>query len=177
MRVLGIETSCDETAAAIVQSTRGQRLKILSNVVASQFDLHREFGGVVPEIAARSHLEVILPVIDKALSEAKTDWGQIDGIAVTRGPGLPGALLIGVVTAKTLALAKNSPLIGIDHVNAHVYAAWLNRQPPKFPLLSLTVSGGHTQLALFHNHFKYQLLGQTLDDAAGEAFDKVAKTG
>ncbi len=171
MKILGIETSCDETAAAVVEDGH----KILSNVVASQIDLHASFGGVVPEVAARSHIEVILPVISQALDEAKLDWPQIDGIAVTNGPGLPGALLVGVMTARALALAKQKPLYGLNHVEAHAYANWFLPTPPRFPMLALIVSGGHSQLVLFRGHFDYQLLGQTVDDAVGEAFDKVAK--
>lgn len=184
MIVLGIETSCDETAAAVVEDGR----KLLSNIVASSSDLHIPFGGVVPEIAARSHIEVILPVIDEALKKAKTDWEQIDAIAVTQGPGLLGSLLVGVLTARMLAIAKNKPLYGVNHVEAHVYAAFLTEvapvlttnyqlpsTPPKFPTLALIVSGGHTQLVLFQDHFKYKVLGKTADDAVGEAFDKVAK--
>lgn len=172
MKILGIETSCDETAAAVVEDGH----KILSNVVASQIDIHAEFGGVVPEVAARSHVEVIIPVIDKALSDAKLGWDDIDGIAVTRGPGLPGALLVGTLTARTLAITKAKPLYGINHVEAHTYANWLfGEQPPQFPMLALIVSGGHSQLVLFSDHLKYKLLGQTVDDAVGEAFDKVAK--
>lgn len=170
VRILGIETSCDETAAAVVED--GQRL--LSNVIASSIDLHKAYGGVVPEIAARSHLEVIIPVIDEALKTAKTDWSSIDAIAVTYGPGLAGSLLIGVMTAKTLALAHKKPLYAINHVQAHPYAAFL-ADKPEFPMLSLIVSGGHTQLVLFESHSSYQLLGQTQDDAVGEAFDKAAK--
>ncbi len=178
---MGIETSCDETAAAVVKD--GQ--KLLSNVVASSLDLHIPFGGVVPEIAARSHIEVILPTIDEALKQAKTDWDQIDAIAVTQGPGLLGSLLIGVLTARTLAIAKNKPLYAVNHVKAHVYASFLTHTPlpdyklsskqPEFPLLALIVSGGHTQLVLFQDHHKCEVLGRTLDDAVGEAFDKVAK--
>lgn len=168
---MGIETSCDETAAAVVENGE----KLLSNVVASSLDLHIPFGGVVPEIAARSHIEVILPVIDQALAEAKTDWEQIDAIAVTQGPGLLGSLLVGVLTARTLAIAKNKPLYAVNHVEAHVYAAFLLDKKPKFPLLALIVSGGHTQLVLFKNHLSYKVLGRTTDDAVGEAFDKVAK--
>lgn len=171
MKVLGIETSCDETAAAVVED--GTRL--LSNVVASQVDVHAEFGGVVPEVAARSHIEVMLPVVKKALSEAKTDWKAIDAIAVTAGPGLIGSLLIGTLTARALADIKNKPLIPINHVEAHVYANFLITEKPAFPLLALIVSGGHTQLVLFENPGQYRLLGQTGDDAVGEAFDKVAK--
>lgn len=171
MNVLGIETSCDETAAAVVKDGR----EILSNVVLSQIDAHREFGGVVPEVAARSHIEAILPVIEKSLSKAKIGWNQVDAIAVSNRPGLLGSLLIGVLTAKTLALVKQKPLYGVDHVVAHTYANWLEQEPPQFPLLSLTVSGGHTQLMLYTIHNTYKVLGKTRDDAVGEAFDKVAK--
>ncbi|HEY5549852.1 MAG TPA: tRNA (adenosine(37)-N6)-threonylcarbamoyltransferase complex transferase subunit TsaD [Candidatus Saccharimonadales bacterium] len=171
MRVLGIETSCDETAAAVVEDGR----RLLSSAVASSLDLHIPFGGVVPEIAARSHIEVILPVIDKALRKAKTDWEGIDAIAVTQGPGLLGSLLVGVLTARTLAITKKKTLYAVNHVEAHVYAAFLEEKQPEFPLLALIVSGGHTQLVFFRGHFDYKVLGQTMDDAAGEAFDKVAK--
>jgi len=181
MRILGIETSCDETAAAVVED--GQRL--LSNVVASSMELHVQYGGVVPEIAARSHIEVILPVIQQALDDAGCGWKDIDGIAVTYGAGLGGSLLIGVLTARTLAIAHDKPLYGINHVEGHVYANFLTetslpgyhlrRQQPQFPMLAIIVSGGHSQLALFRDHFDYTLLGQTQDDALGEAFDKVAK--
>ncbi len=180
MRILGIETSCDETAAAVVED--GQRL--LSNVIASSVDLHAAYGGVVPEIAARSHLESILPVINEALSQAKTNWDDIDAIAVTQGPGLIGSLLIGVLTARTLAITKNKPLYAVNHVKAHVYATFITKgmadyhfpaHPPDFPLLALIVSGGHSSLVLFESHSRYKLLGQTADDAVGEAFDKVAK--
>lgn len=235
MRVLGIETSCDETAAAVVEDGT----KLLGNVIVSQIDIHKEFGGVVPEVAARSHIEAILPTIEKALRDAfsgddnresrdsknkpsqNTDysiqtsqsdlWDQIDAIAVTHGPGLSGSLLIGALTARTLALLKNKPLYPINHVEGHTYANFITevssntqhatrnmgsknklqktdrdnflevkkedlpKEEPEFPLLSLTVSGGHSQLVLFHDHGQYELLGQTRDDAAGEAFDKVAK--
>lgn len=181
MTILGIETSCDETSAAVVQDGK----KLLSNVVSSSVDLHAAYGGVVPEIAARSHLEVILPVVDEALKTAKTDWDDIDVIAVTQGPGLGGSLLIGVLTARTLAMAKNKPLYAVNHVEAHVYANFITDTTlenytvapalPMFPLLSLIVSGGHSQLVLFKDHFDYKMLGQTGDDAVGEAFDKVAK--
>lgn len=170
MKVLGIETSCDETAAAVVEDGA----TLLSNVVASSVDLHVKYGGVVPEIAARSHIEVILPVIDQALTEAECGWDDIDAIAVTYGAGLGGSLLIGVMTARTLAIAHQKPLYGINHVEAHVYANFLGKAPD-FPLLAVIVSGGHSQLALFKDHFDYTLLGQTQDDAIGEAFDKVAK--
>lgn len=185
MRVLGIESSCDETAAAVVED--GEHL--LSNVVASSMAIHVQYGGVVPEIAARSHIEVVLPVIEQALSEADCSWNDIDAIAVTYGAGLGGSLLIGVLTARTLAIVHNKPLYGINHVLAHVYANFLTsksthptllplnmrKEQPGFPMLAIIVSGGHSQLALFTDHFKYQLLGQTQDDAIGEAFDKVAK--
>jgi len=181
MRILGIETSCDETAAAVVDD--GQRL--LSNVVASSMDLHVQYGGVVPEIAARSHIEVITPVVQQALKDADCDWDAIDGIAVTYGAGLGGSLLIGVMTARTLAIAHQKPLYGINHVEGHVYANFLTetslpgytmrQHQPEFPMLAVIVSGGHSQLALFRDHFDYTLLGQTQDDAIGEAFDKVAK--
>lgn len=180
VKILGIETSCDETSTAVVED--GKRL--LSNVVSSSVDLHVQYGGVVPEIAARSHIEVILPVIQQALDDAKANWKNIDGIAVTYGPGLSGSLLIGVLTARTLAIAHNKPLYAINHVEAHVYANFLTAGPagysfpaalPEFPLLSIIVSGGHTQLVLFRDHFDYQILGRTQDDAVGEAFDKVAK--
>lgn len=181
MRVLGIESSCDETAAAVVED--GERL--LSNVVASSMDLHVQYGGVVPEIAARSHIEVVLPVIRQALSDAQCTWDDIDAIAVTYGAGLGGSLLIGVLTARTLAIVHDKPLYGINHVLAHVYANFLTqttlpslqmrKSQPTFPMLAIIVSGGHSQLALFEDHFQYRLLGQTQDDAIGEAFDKVAK--
>ena len=181
MKVLGIESSCDETAAAVVED--GERL--LSNVVASSMDLHVKYGGVVPEIAARSHIEVVLPVIQQALDEAKCTWDDIDAIAVTYGAGLGGSLLIGVLTARTLAIVHNKPLYAVNHVLAHVYANFLTNTSlpalrmrvtqPTFPMLAIIVSGGHSQLALFEDHFQYQLLGQTQDDAIGEAFDKVAK--
>lgn len=181
MKILGIETSCDETAAAVVED--GHRL--LSNAVASSIDLHVKYGGVVPEIAARSHIEAIQPVIHQALDEAKCSWDDIDGIAVTYGAGLGGSLLIGVMTARTLAITLNKPLYAINHVEAHVYANFLTdsslpdytlrKKAPQFPMLAIIVSGGHSQLVLFRNHFDYTLLGQTHDDAIGEAFDKVAK--
>jgi N6-L-threonylcarbamoyladenine synthase len=181
MKILGIETSCDETAAAVVED--GNRL--LSNVVASSMDLHVKYGGVVPEIAARSHIEVILPVIQQALDDVDCNWDDIDGIAITYGAGLGGSLLIGVMTARTLAIAHDKPLYGINHVEAHVYANFLTEtslpglklpaSQPQFPVLAIIVSGGHSQLVLFRDHFDYTLLGQTQDDAIGEAFDKVAK--
>ena len=181
MKVLGVETSCDETAAAVVED--GSLL--LSNVVASSMDLHAPYGGVVPEIAARSHVEVILPVIQQALADAECAWDDIDAIAVTYGAGLAGSLLIGVMTARTLAIDLEKPLYGVNHVEAHVYANFLTdtslpsyklrTKQPQFPMLAIIVSGGHSQLVLFRDHFDYVLLGQTQDDAIGEAFDKVAK--
>ncbi|HWT40636.1 MAG TPA: tRNA (adenosine(37)-N6)-threonylcarbamoyltransferase complex transferase subunit TsaD [Dongiaceae bacterium] len=182
MRILGIESSCDETAAAIVED--GHRL--LSSVVKSQIDIHKVYGGVVPEVAARNHIEVVNPVIDEALKEAHLTWNDIDGIAVTYAPGLLGSLLVGTLAARTIALQKNLPLYPIHHVEAHVYANFITDQAdhlsltlpskqPSFPMLALIVSGGHSQLVLFHDHGNYELLGQTQDDAVGEAFDKVAK--
>ncbi len=184
MRILGIETSADETSVAVVED--GQHL--LSNVIASSVDLTAKYGGIVPEVAARSHLEVITPVIEEALLQANASWDEIDAIAVTRGPGLLGSLLIGSLAARSLAITKNKPLYGVNHVQAHVYANFitsaspalrasyqLSASQPKFPFLALIVSGGHTQLVLMQGHLKYQILGKTSDDAAGEAFDKVAK--
>lgn len=181
MNILGIETSADETAASIVQDGH----ILMSNSVASSMDLHKKYGGMVPEIAARSHIESIMPVIEEALSDANCSWKNVDGIAVTYGPGLVGSLLIGVMTARTLAIAKNKPLYGINHVEAHAYAPFiadtklpnfsLPANQPKFPALALIVSGGHTQLVLFQSHGNYKIIGQTSDDAIGEAFDKVAK--
>ena len=171
MKILGIESSCDETAAAVVEDGR----KLLSNVVHSQIDIHAEYGGVVPEVAARSHIEVINPVINRALSDANLTWDDIDAIAVTYAPGLIGSLLVGTLATRTLAVLKNKPLYPIHHVEAHVYANFLNESAPEFPMLALIVSGGHTQLVLFKGHGDFELLGQTRDDAVGEAFDKVAK--
>ncbi len=181
MKILGIETSCDETAASVVEDGH----ILLSNAVASSMYLHVKYGGVVPEIAARSHVEAILPVIEQALSDAKCSWDDIDGIAVTYGAGLGGSLLIGVMTARTLAITHGKPLYGANHVMGHVFANFLTetnlggykmrRHQPAFPMLAIIVSGGHSQLALFRNYFDYTLLGQTRDDAIGEAFDKVAK--
>ncbi len=171
MTILGIESSCDETAAAVVRDGR----ELLSNVVQSQIDIHKVYGGVVPEVAARSHIEVVLAVVDQALKDAKTDWNGIDAIAVTYAPGLIGSLMIGALTARTLAILKQKPLYAIHHVEGHVYANFLVEPQPKFPMLSLIVSGNHSQLVLFKGHGDYQMLGQTQDDAVGEAFDKVAK--
>jgi N6-L-threonylcarbamoyladenine synthase len=187
VKILGIESSCDETAAAVVEmSDVAAGATLLSNAVASSMDLHAQYGGVIPEIAARSHIESILPVIQHALDDTNCTWDDIDAIAVVYGAGLGGSLLIGVLTARTLAIAYNKPLYGINHVEAHVYANFISggspalanysfRSVPQFPMLAIIVSGGHSQLALFEDHFKYRLLGQTQDDAIGEAFDKVAK--
>lgn len=171
MKILGIESSCDETAASVVEDGR----VLLSNVVNSQIDIHALYGGVVPEIAARSHIEVVNPVINQALADAGCSWDDIDAIAVTYAPGLIGSLLVGTLAARTLAVLKDKPLYPIHHVEAHVYANFLNEQAPEFPMLALIVSGGHSQLVLFRDHGDYELLGQTQDDAVGEAFDKVAK--
>lgn len=171
MKILGIESSCDETAAAVVEDGR----VVLSSVLVSQVDIHQQYGGVVPEVAARSHIEVIIPVIEQALAEAKVSWNELDGIAVTVGPGLLGSLLIGTMTAGVLALAKNKPLYDVNHVVAHTYANFLIEPQPTFPLLSLSVSGVHSHLLLFKSPLEYELLAQTRDDAAGEAFDKVAR--
>lgn len=171
MLILGIETSCDETAAAVVKDGT----QILSNVVASQIKLHAKTGGVVPEVAAREHVVKITPVIKEALKKAKITLRGIDAIAVTAGPGLLSSLLIGVNTAMTLALVYKKPLISVNHVEGHIYANWLKATAPKFPIVTLTVSGGHNDLVLMRGHCDYKVLGSTLDDAAGEAFDKVAR--
>ncbi len=171
MKILGIESSCDETAASVVQDGR----VLLSNVINSQIDIHAVYGGVVPEVAARSHIEVVNPVINQALADANLTWDDIDAIAVTYAPGLIGSLLVGTLAARTLATLKNKPLYPIHHVEAHVYANFLNETAPEFPMLALIVSGGHSQLVLFRDHGDFELLGQTQDDAVGEAFDKVAK--
>lgn len=182
MKILGIETSCDETAAAVVEDGK----VLLSNVVLSSMDLHKAYGGVVPEIAARSHIEAITPVITQALGQANCTWDDIDAIAVTYGAGLGGSLLVGVMTARTLAITKNKPLYAVNHVEGHIYVNFITEnltpspytlppKPPTFPILGLIVSGGHSQLVLWRDHFDYTLLGQTQDDAIGEAFDKVAK--
>ena len=176
-RILGIETSCDETAAAVVTDGR----VIQSSVVASQIDLHAQFGGVFPELASREHVKAIYAIVEQALQQAHLDIKDIDAIAVTRGPGLAGSLVVGVNMAKSLALAAQKPIIGINHLEGHIYSAWLYlantspHQAPRFPLLALLVSGGHSELVLVKDHLQYQRLGGTLDDAAGEAFDKVAR--
>jgi len=168
--ILGIETSCDETAVAIVKNGK----EIISNVVASQIDSHKRFGGVVPEVASRHHVEQITVVLEEAFSQANMTWEQIDAIAVTEGPGLVGALLVGVNAGKALAFAKQKPLIGVHHIAGHIYANRFEREF-EFPLLALIVSGGHTELVLMNEHGSYELIGETRDDAAGEAYDKVAR--
>ncbi len=176
MKILGIETSCDETAAAVVEDGR----EILSNVVVSQIDIFAEYGGVIPEVAARSHLEVMMPVVDKALADAKCSWDDIDAIAVTHAPGLLGSLLIGTLTARTLAILHEKPLYAVHHLKSHVYANWLSSENvqhpvPTFPLLALVISGGHTQILQMPAHNRFEIVGTTRDDAIGECFDKVAK--
>jgi N6-L-threonylcarbamoyladenine synthase len=179
MRILGIESSCDETGAAVVADGR----IILSNVVASQASVHERYGGVVPEVASRHQLSAIVPVLESALQESGCGWGDLDAIAVTYGPGLAGSLLVGLTAAKGLALARGLPLIGVNHLEAHIYANWLTSEPraqlesgdPLFPLLALVISGAHSELVAVPEHGRYELLGQTRDDAAGEAFDKVAR--
>ena len=176
-RVLGIETSCDETAASVVEDGR----LILSNLVASQVDLHAQYGGIFPEVASRQHVRTIYPIIEGALQQAHLDLREVDAIAVTRGPGLPGSLVVGLNAAKGLALGSGLPMIGVNHLEAHIYSTWLYKaddspQPePQFPLLALIVSGGHSELVLMTEYLQYQRLGGTLDDAAGEAFDKVGR--
>ncbi len=175
MRILGIETSCDETAAAVVEDGRN----VLSNVVASQAELHARFGGIVPEVASRQHMLTITPVVEKALDGAGVELAELDGVAVTHGPGLAGSLLIGANTAKGLALSHGLPFIGVNHLEGHVYAAWLEGADPELqpglPLICLIASGGHTDLILMEGHGRFSLIARTRDDAAGEAFDKVAR--
>jgi N6-L-threonylcarbamoyladenine synthase len=173
--ILGIETSCDETAAAIVTYDEGKPLTVLSSVVSSQVDLHARYGGVVPEIASRAHVELLTPVIAQALVEAGVEDDDIDAVAATVGPGLVGSLLVGVSTAKTLALVWNVPFIGVNHLEAHLYASFLEEPDLELPALVLLVSGGHTMLVVMEGHGQYRVLGSTIDDAAGEAFDKVAR--
>lgn len=169
-KILGIETSCDETAAAVVADGR----TILSNVVASQVKLHAPYGGVFPELASRQHMRDIVPVVRQALADAESDWQGLSAIAVTYGPGLPGALLIGVNMAKGLSLATGLPLVGVSHLEGHLYSTWLDGEPT-FPYLALIVSGGHTELVYVTDHGQVKVLGATRDDAAGEAFDKAAR--
>ena len=169
--ILGLETSCDETAAAVVEDGRF----VHSSVVSSQVDLHARFGGVVPEVASRAHVELITPVIAEALIEAGVELRDLDAVAACHGPGLAGALLVGVSAAKGLALAADLPYVGVNHLEAHLYAAWLEQPDLEPPLAVLIVSGGHTMTVVMEGHGDYRVIGQTVDDAAGEAFDKVAR--
>jgi len=176
-RILAIETSCDETAAAVLENGRA----LLASTVASQMDIHARYGGVFPEVASRQHILSIVPVVEQTLAQAHLALGDLDAIAVTRGPGLAGSLLVGLNTAKGLALGADLPLVGVNHLEGHLYSAWVYNAgetpppEPQFPLMALLVSGGHTELNLMDDHLKYKRLGATLDDAAGEAFDKVAR--
>ena len=175
MKILGIETSCDETAAAVVEDG----LRILSNQIASQVEIHARYGGIVPEVASRQHILAIIPIIEQAMTQAKATWSELDGIAVTIGPGLAGSLLVGVNVAKAIASAHGLPITGVNHLEGHIYANWLIDQNPelipRFPSICLIVSGGHSDLVLMRGHGDYVLLGRTRDDAAGEAFDKAAR--
>ncbi len=177
-RILAIETSCDETACAIVENGRA----LLASTVASQMEIHARFGGVFPEVASRQHILAIMPVIEQTLAQAHLSLAEVDAIAVTRGPGLAGSLVVGVNAAKGLALGLGLPLVGVNHLEGHLYSAWIYHAgetppaEPQFPLLALLVSGGHTELILMSSHLAYKRLGATQDDAAGEAFDKVART-
>ena len=171
MIVLAIETSCDDTGAAVLLDGR----KILSNVVSSQISIHQKYGGVVPELASRRHIESIVPIVSQTLEEAKVTLSEIDGIAVTQGPGLVGSLLVGLSFAKSLSFARGIPFIGVNHIEGHLSAIFLEKDSPRFPFIGLVVSGGHTSLFRVGGFGKYKRLGQTRDDAAGEAFDKVAK--
>lgn len=173
--ILAIETSCDETAAAVVRGGR----EIIANVVASQIDEHRRYGGIVPEVASRQHMLALMPVVREALAALPEGWNGLNAIAATYGPGLSGALMTGLNAAKSIAWARQLPFVGVNHIEAHIYANWLvsnpESQPPQFPVVALIVSGGHTMLVLMEGHGRYRLLGQTRDDAAGEAFDKAAR--
>jgi len=178
MPILSIESSCDETACAVLENGRA----LLASVVASPMDIHARYGGVFPEVASRQHVLSIVPVVEQALAEAKISLQDVDAIAATRGPGLAGSLVVGLNAAKGLALGSGKPLIGVNHLEGHLYAAWLHPAseqnpppPPQFPLMALLVSGGHTEIDLMTGHLTYQRLGATLDDAAGDAFDKVAR--
>ena len=171
MKILGIETSCDETVAAVVED--GTR--ILSNQIASQVEIHARYGGIVPEVASRQHILSIIPVIERAMAEARVTWSDLAGIAVTIGPGLAGSLLVGVNVAKAIALACGLPLTGINHLEGHIYANWLVDHSIHFPVVCLIVSGGHSDLVLMRGHGDYLVLGRTRDDAAGEALDKAAR--
>jgi N6-L-threonylcarbamoyladenine synthase len=176
-RILAIETSCDETACAIIENGRA----LLASTVASQMDIHARYGGVFPEVASRQHVLSITPVVEQTLSQAHLTLAEVDAIAVTQGPGLAGSLVVGVNMAKGLALGSGLPLVGVNHLEGHLYSAWVYNSDeiftpePQFPLMALLVSGGHTELNLMTDHLTYQRLGSTLDDAAGEAFDKVAR--
>lgn len=171
MKVLGIETSCDETAAAVV----ADGVRILSNQIASQVEIHARYGGIVPEVASRQHILAIIPILKQAMAEAKATWSDLDGIAVTIGPGLAGSLLVGANVAKAIALAHGLPITGVNHLEGHIYANWLIDGSPDFPVVCLIVSGGHSDLVLMNDHGDYVVLGRTRDDAAGEAFDKAAR--
>jgi N6-L-threonylcarbamoyladenine synthase len=175
MKILGIETSCDETAAAVVEDG----VNILSNQIASQVEIHARYGGIVPEVASRQHILSIIPIIEQAMTQAKAIWDELDGIAVTIGPGLAGSLLVGANTAKAMALARGLPVSGVNHLEGHIYANWLTDHrtgtAPVFPTVCLIVSGGHSDLVLMKGHGDYVALGRTRDDAAGEAFDKAAR--
>lgn len=178
MIILGIETSCDETAAAIVKVTGDEKnpcFEVLSNIVSSQVELHAEFGGVVPSLAAREHAKNIVPVLEKAFQDANIIYENIDLISITRGPGLIPALLVGTSAAKTLAYAWEKPIVGVNHIEGHIYANWLENQKIEFPILALIVSGGHTELVLMRDYGVYESIGSTRDDAVGEAFDKAAR--
>jgi len=169
--ILGVESSCDETAAAVVVDG----VRCLSNVIASQVEIHARFGGIVPEVASRQHILAIVPTIRRAIAEAGVDWPDLAAVAVTRGPGLAGSLLVGVNAAKAIAFARGLPLIGVNHLEAHVYANWLTDAEIEFPLICLIVSGAHSDLVLMTDHLQYRLIGRSRDDASGEAFDKVAR--
>lgn len=182
MNILAIETSCDETSAAVVRDGR----HVLASVIASQIEIHQKYGGVVPEVASRQHILYIAPVLQETLGQAGLSWQNIDAVAVTNGPGLAGALLVGVNAGKAIAFARQKPLIGINHLESHIYANWLipslsgkdtaeTPEAPQFPLIALIVSGGHTEIVLMRGHGDYQMLGKTQDDAAGEAYDKIAR--
>jgi N6-L-threonylcarbamoyladenine synthase len=171
MQILSIETSCDETAAAVVENGN----KILSHIVLSQIDLHHKYGGVVPEIASRAHLNTIIPIVQETMDNAKIQYQDIDAIAVVNGPGLVGSLLVGITIGKSIGFTYQKPLIAVNHLHAHIYASFLENQNISFPLVALVVSGGHTDLFYMPQHSKYEWLGKTYDDAAGEAFDKVGK--
>ena len=171
MKILGIETSCDETAAAVVNDGT----TILSNQIASQVEIHARYGGIVPEVASRQHILSIIPILKQAMAEAEAAWSDLAGIAVTIGPGLAGSLLVGVNVAKAIALAHGLPLIGVNHLEGHIYANWLAEHSIDFPVVCLIVSGGHSDLVLMRGHGDYVVLGRTRDDAAGEAFDKAAR--